>query len=572
MFTKKVIKESEILEERWRQKCSHWLGEDMPGRHTNRSGIELKPVYTPRDIEDIGFQEIALPGEYPFTRGKTPLQYQIMPLMMVPVSGYGGAEETRKRREWLSKLGSRLHVGKEGELAHLFIPADLPTQNGYDADAPEARGRVGHCGISISTVKDIEVLFEGLPLDKVFSICIPFDSTMAVTSLLAAYILDVRKEELEKLLMVGCNLLHHQLYWDSAGFPPGTAIRLETEYVKFIIENCPLATHTIATGYNPEEAGATPVQETALSLASTIGLMEECIKVGMDPDRVAPQFIYHPCIGLNLFEDIAKIRAARKLWAKIFKERFECKRPESLHWKWGLAQTSGFSFTAQEPLNNIIRATIMTLTGMLAGIDGCAVNSYDEAVGIPSEEAVKMSIRTYQILSEETDIPKVTDPLGGSYYIEWLTNRMEEEIRKFLDKIEEKGGFLKCWESGWLRGEVEKSAYERQKRFDEGKDVRVGVNKYKVGEETRIEAFRVSQEIEDSRVEMVRKHKVERDNTRTKVALSRVEEAAIRIDKEWPGSCGELMPALIESARSGATLGEMQGLLKKVFGYGYFSG
>lgn len=555
-----------------RKKQSSALSQRGIPQATNRSSIDLKPIYTSSDLSGIDYKDIGLPGEYPYTRGNYSIHYQVMPLMMTQGYGFGTAEETRRRREWLAKLGSRLKVGTKEDLTVYVLTIDLPTQRGYDPDEPEARGRVGDCGLSISTVKDFEVLYDGLPLEKVLTTIIGFDSTMVLTALYSAYCLDVRKETLDKLFMMCCNFYHHQWAWDTIAFQPRTAMKLETEFVKFIAENCPLTYHTNVDGYNVAEAGANPVQEAAFSLAAAVNLMEECIKAGLDPDDVAPKFMGHPHIGLSFFEEIAKLRAMRRLWAKIFKERFGCKRPESLQLKMLVAQTSGFELTAQEPLNNVIRTTIMALAGMLADIEGMWISSYDEALGIPTKEAVQVCVRTYQILHEETDISYVTDPLGGSYYVEWLTNRMEEEIMGLMKKMEEMGGYMKCWETGWIRQQVERSANERLKRLNEGKEAKIGVNRYRIEDVPKMAAFRVSPEAEIRAIERVRKYRQERDNSRVESALTKVKEAAIAIDRDWPRSCGVLMPALIEAARSGATTGEMHRVLREVFPMGYYSG
>jgi methylmalonyl-CoA mutase N-terminal domain/subunit len=571
MFKEETLKKNNIMKEKWNKNVSSILGNREINRK-NISGINIKPVYTPEDIKNIDYNDIALPGEYPFTRGNYPLHYQIMPFMMTQGYGFGTAEETRKRREWLSKLGSRLYTGKEEEATVYVLTCDLPTQRGYDPDEEEAKGRVGDCGLSISTPKDFEVLFEGLSLDKVFTTIIGFDASMVLTALWVAYILDIRKDSIEKIFHMGCNVYHHQWFWDSIAFSPKTAMKLSTEFIKWHIENCPLSFPGVIDGYNVGEAGATPVQEAAFNLAHTIAAIEECIKVGLDPDLVASKFEAHPHIGMNLFEEVAKIRAMRRIWAKTMKERFGCKTREALMYKPFVAQTAGIELTAQEPLNNIIRTTIMALACMLSDIEGAWISSYDEAIGIPTEEAVQVCVRTYQILSEETDVPYVTDPLGGSYYIEWLTNRMEKEIMGLLKRIEDMGGYLKCWESGWIRSEVERSAYERLKRLESGEEVKVGVNRYRVEEFPKIPKFEVSREVEKAAIERVRRYRKERDGDRVKDALNSVRDAAFRIEKEWPESCGVLMPALIDAARAGATTGEIHRILREVFGYGYYSG
>ena len=571
MFSKVVQDENSQMEEIWKEKCSQMLhGGEI--KNVNKSGIEIKPVYTPQDIDNLSYSEMALPGEYPYTRGNYPLHYQIMPLIMSHGYGFGTAEETRRRREWLTKLGCRLHVGEEGFTTYV-LALDLPTQRGFDPDEPEAKGRVGDCGLSISTIEDFKILYDGLPIDKVFTSLIALDNTLPVNATYAAYVLDERKLPLDNLYLVTCNSHQHQWWWDSIAFPPRTAVKLNTEFVKFIIDNCPLSFHGPIDGYDMGEAGATSVQEAAFSLAETKCLMDEYIRVGLDPDAVASKFFGHPHIGMNFFEEIAKFRAMRRWWAKTFKETFGCKNPESLQYRALVSQTSGVSLPAQEPLNNIIRTTIMTMAGMLSGMEGMWTSSHDEALGTPTEEAVQVAVRVQQILSEETDIPQVTDPLGGSYYIEWLTNRMEEEINKLMKRIEDMGGFMRCWETGWLRGELEKSAYERFKRLESAEEVKVGMNKYKVEEsDAQIKAFRPSPQSEEVAIARVKKYRKERDNAKTEAALKKVREAAISMDKDWPQSCGSLMPALIEAARARATTGEMHRVLREVFGFGYYSG
>jgi methylmalonyl-CoA mutase N-terminal domain/subunit len=312
--------------------------------------------------------------------------------------------------------------------------------------------------------------------------------------------------------------------------------------------------------------------EVAFSLAHTIATVEECQKIGLDPDDVVPRFWAHPHISMNFFEEIAKLRAYRRLWAKTFKERFGCKKPESLTYKALNAQTGGSELQGLEVLNNIIRTTIMALAGMLADVEGMWISSYDEGVGIPTEEAVQVCVRTYQILSEETDIPYVTDPLGGSYYIECLTNKIEEGAKDILKKIDELGGYLACWESGWLRNQVEIEAAKRFQGLQNGSKVKIGVTKYRVEEEPMANAYRRPPEAEERAVRRIKEYREERDQKKCAAALENLQKAAIAFDKEWPHSKGVLMSALLEAARCRATHGEMCRILQEVFGYGYFSG
>ncbi|MDO8785065.1 MAG: acyl-CoA mutase large subunit family protein, partial [Syntrophales bacterium] len=460
----------------------------------------------------------------------------------------------------------------EGDVASYVNTIDLPTQRGLDPDDPAARGRVGECGMSISTTHDYEALLDGVPLEKALVIIIGFDNVIPLLSLYAAYVLDTRKDDLSKTFHICCNLFHHQWFWDSAAFPPRTAMKLQVELIKWFTKNCPRSYPGVIDGYNVAEAGAPPVLEVAFNLANTIELMNHCIKAGLDPDEVASRIWGHPHISMKFYEEIAKFRASRRLWAKIMKERFGCSKPEALTYKAMVAQTGGSELPAIEVHNNIIRCTIMAMAGMLGDVEGMWISSFDEALGIPAEEAAQVAVRTYQILGEETDIPYVTDPFGGSYFMECLTNNIEEEVLKLLKKMDDMGGYLKCWESGWIRGEVERGGNERLRKIDKGEWVKVGLNKYRVEEVSPVRAFRCSEEAEKKAVARVKQYRTDRDQEKTKKALSKVREAAERIEKSWPESCGELFNACVEAARAKATAGEMHRILREVFGYGYYSG
>ena len=569
MFTKEALKIVQAREGQWKEQMKAMGGGKMPQKGvTTSSGIELKPTYGPLDIAHLDIDNLGFPGQYPFTRGNHPLHYQVEPMFVNQGYGMCTAEETRQRREWLGKLGSRW----KGDQVTAILAVDLPSQRGLDPDDPAAAGKVGECGMSFSTVRDIADYFEGLPLEQVFTTLIAFDAVLPVSALLAAYVLDYRKESLEVIFHLACNLFHRQWFWDTVAFPPRTAIKLSTEFIKWHIENCPLSFPGVIDGYNVAEAGAPPAMEAAFNLAHTIASVEECQRVGLDPDEVAAKFHAHPSVSLNFFEEIAKYRAMRRLWAKTFHDRFGCRSPEALTYKVFVAQTAGVELTAQEVHNNIIRTTIMAMAGMLADVDGMWISSYDEALGIPTEEAVKVCVRTYQILQEETDIPYVTDPLGGSYYLEWLTDKMEAKIVGLLDRIEELGGYLKCWESGWMRKQVEGEAAKRFRKLQTGEKVKVGANKYQMEEVSEAQTYRSPPEVEQRAIERLRAYKEGRNQIKAKEALKGLEEAALRIHNEWPSSCGILMPALVEAARAGATNGEMHRILRETFGYGYFSG
>ena len=568
MFDREILETIRLSEQKWERQADALWGSDVERKFFTSSGIDLKPVYSPLDIEHLEMDALKLPGQYPFMRGNYPLHYQVEPMYMNQGYGMNTAEETRQRREWLHDLGSR---SKGGQVTAV-IAIDLPSQRGLDPDDPAAEGKVGECGVSISTADDIAAYFDDLPMEKVFTTLIAIDSVLPMTALLAAYIIDERKESVNKMLHVACNVHHHQWFWDAAAFPPRNALKISAEFIKWHIDNAPESFPGLIDGYNVAEAGAPPAMETAFNLAHTMATVKECQKVGIEPEEVVSRFWAHPHIGLNFFEEIAKIRANRKLWAEIFKERFGCQTDRALTYKVLNAQTAGVELTAQEAHNNIIRLTIMAMAGMMGDVEGMWISSYDEALGIPTEAAVQVCVRTYQILQEETDIPYVTDPLGGSYYVEWLTSKIEQEVLKILDQIERLGGYMKCWESGWLRKEVEREGARRFMNLQTGKKVKMGVNKNQVEKKTKVDSYRRPPEAEKKAILKVKKYRRKRDNSRVGSALEKVKQAALRIDGDWPDSCGILMPELVEAARAGATLGEMHKVLRDVFGYGYFSG
>lgn len=569
MFSDEMIREAEKKTATWKESARAMVGlGEIPTAKT-WSGIKLKPVYSPLDIKDLAFE---MPGQYPLTRGTNALHYQVSPVMMNQGYGLETTEDTRKRSEFLNKIGMRLHVGNDDDVTPFVNLIDLPSQRGLDPDDPRARGRVGECGMSVSTIDDYADLLDGVELEKALTLIIAFDNIIPQMALHSAYVLDTRKEPLAKTFHVSCNLPYHQWFWDSIGFPPRIAMKLQTEVVKWGIENSPNSYPGFFDGYNVAEAGAPPALEVALNLANIIELMEYCIKAGLKPDDVASRIWAHPHLSVKFYEEIAKLRATRRLWARVMKERFGCSTPKALAYKPLIGQGAGADLPAVEIHNNIIRITVMGMAGMLADIDGMWLPSYDEALGIPQQEAAQVAVRTYQILNDETDIAKVTDPFGGSYFMESLTNSMEEEILSILDEMDKMGGYLKCWESGWIRAEVERHANERYRKVDSGEWPVLGLNKYRVEEASDFEAFRRRPEIEEIAIDRVKKYREGRDQEKTDQALQGVKVAAQRIVNNWPESCGELFDASIEAARAKATGGEIHKVFREVFGYGYFSG
>ncbi len=564
MFNDSVLAEDKALLEIWRKRCNELYG-DREFNAATDSGIEIKPLYTPADIERMEYKDIGLPGEYPLTRGPRPLMYQVEPWMLRTGYGYGTGEESRCRREFLAMIGVTEGASVDRP-THFTMALDLPTQRGYDADDPVARGRVGRDGMSISTIRDLEALFEGVPLDEVFTMFIAHDTSMAC---IAMYIVYAERQGVppNKLRMKGCHPIYR--WWgDQVGYPPKSAMKLMVELIKYSIQHMPLMMPQAIIGYNVGEAGGTAVQEVAFTLATAIAITDECIKAGLDPDDVVPRLYSHDHINMDFFEAIAKFRAKRRMWAKIFKERFGCQKPESLILTY-IPQTGGSLLTAQEPFNNIIRATLMTLAGVLAGVDAIWTTHYDEGHGIPTDQSALIQARTQQVIYHETNIPSITDPLGGSYYVEWLTNKIEDEAYKLLQKIEDLGGYIKSWEEGWFRRELEISAFERERKMVSGERVVVGVNKYRLPEQPKIETFKFDTKIEEELIARVRKFKADRDSSKLPPALAELRAAAHKLNEGWPGSCGCLMPAIIDAFRADATLGEVQQVMREVFGYGY---
>ena len=568
MFSEETLEENRVMEERWRKRVVEILGEKEL-KATTSGGIPLKAMYTPSDIEDINYEDIALPGEYPYTRGFGPLRYQVDGWMMRQPVAVGSTKDTRDRGDFLERLGWGLYVGEEGEDRQVVYNTalDIPSQQGYDPDAPESRGRVGRDGMSLSTMWDVEDLYKGRNLEKTEVFYATPDGSLPC---IAQYIVYAERRGVpqEKLRLKSCNLWYHQWYWDSAGYPPRQAVKLGPELVVYLNKHVPMAQLASITGYNPGEAGATPVQELAFTLATAIYITEECIKVGLNPDDFVPKFYGHDHTSLDLFETVAKFRAKRRMWAKIFKERFGCKKPESLRLR-NFPQTGGSLLHRNEPENNIIRVTLMALAQVLAGTDGVWAASYDECSNIPSEKAAQIALRTQQIIYHETNIPAVADPLGGSYYIEWLTKKMEDESYRLLEEIDRRGGYLKCWESGWFRSEVAREARKWQEAIDRGEKVIVGVNKYVAGNGDKVPLFRVGPEVEEKAMERVRAFRAQRDNEKTEAGLDKLRWALVKMKEEWPASCGLMFPAMIDAFRADCTIGEAQGIMKEVLGYGY---
>ncbi|MBE8539275.1 methylmalonyl-CoA mutase family protein [Geoglobus acetivorans] len=535
----------------WEEKYVKPLLEKAPERKKvfrTASGFEVDRVYTPEDVSIDYESKLGYPGAYPFTRGIYPTMYRGRVWTMRQYAGFGTAEETNKRYKYL------LEQGQTG----LSVAFDLPTQIGYDSDSPMALGEVGKVGVAIDTIEDMQILFDGIPLDKV-STSMTINSTAA--QLLSMYISVAESQGVDRKVLRGTvqnDMLKEYIARGTYIFPPEPSLRLATDIIMFCAKEVPKWNSISISGYHMEEAGATPVQEVAFTLADGIEYVQRVIDRGMDVDTFAPRLSFFFAAGNNLLEEVAKFRAARRIWARIMRERFGAKNPRSMMLRFHV-QTAGCTLTAQQPENNIIRVTLQALAAVLGGTQSLHTNSYDEALSLPTEKAVRIALRTQQIIAEESGVADVADPLGGAYYVEWLTERIEEEAMKYIEKIDEMGGVIKAIESGYIQREIQKSAYEKQKAIDEGELTVVGVNKYRIDEELNVEILRIDKEMVQKQIDRLKRFRETRDRSKMEEALTKLKKAAENPDEN-------LMPYILEAVRARATLGEITDALREAFG------
>ncbi|MCD6432327.1 methylmalonyl-CoA mutase family protein [Candidatus Bathyarchaeota archaeon] len=551
MFDKEELNRIIKERERWEKTTlPKWVSRrpERKSEFKNLSEIPIKRVYTPEDVKDMDYtRDLGFPGEYPFTRGLHATMYRGRLWTMRQFSGYGTAEQTNQRFKYLLK---------EGETG-LSIAFDYPTIRGYDSDHPTAKGEVGVCGVAVSSLKDMEVLFDGIPLDKVTtSMTINGPAAM----LLAMYIAVGDKQGVPREKLGGTtqnDMLKEFFAQKLIIFPPKPSVKLVTDIIEYCAKNLPKWNPISISGYHIREAGANAVQELAFTLYDGITYVESCLERGMKVDEFAPRLSFFFSAHNDFFEEIAKFRAARRLWAKIMRERFHAKNPRSW-WMRMHVQTAGFTLTAQQPLNNIIRVTIQALAAVLGGTQSLHTNSFDEALALPSEQAVRIALRTQQIIAHESGIANTIDPLGGSYYVEALTNEMEEKAMDYIQKLDDMGGAIPAIEKGFFQKEIADSAYKYQKEIDEKERIIVGVNEYKIEEKYPIEILRIDPKVEEEQVARLQKLRRERDNRKVKEALEKLHYEA---EKDV-----NLMPTIIEAVKSYATLGEICDVLRDVYG------
>jgi len=551
MSDKEKINEIAKERERWEKTTlPKWIGQspERKSKFRNHSGTLIKRVYTPEDIKDLDYmRDLGFPGEYPFTRGVHATMHRGRLWTMRQFSGYGTAEQTNQRFKYLLK---------EGETG-LSIAFDYPSIRGYDSDHPFSKGEVGICGVAVSSLKDMEVLFDGIPLDKVTtSMTINGPAAM----LLAMYIAVGNKQGVPREKLGGTtqnDVLKEFFAQKLIIFPPKPSLKLVTDIIEYCTKHVPRWNPISISGYHIREAGGNAVQELAFTLYDGITYVESCLERGMKVDEFAPRLSFFFAAHNDLFEEIAKFRAARRIWAKTMKERFHAKNPRSM-WMRMHVQTAGFTLTAQQPLNNITRVTIQALSAVLAGTQSLHTNSFDEALALPSEEAVRIALRTQQIMAHESGVANTIDPLAGSYYVENLTNEMEKRAMEYFQKLDDMGGAIPAIEKGFFQKEIADSAYEYQKEVDEKRRILVGVNDYTTEEKQPIKVLRVDPKVEEEQVASLHKLKRERDNKKVNEMLEKLHYAAERDEN--------LMPIIIDAVKAYATIGEICDVLRKIYG------
>ncbi|QIA27176.1 methylmalonyl-CoA mutase family protein [Thermaerobacter sp. PB12/4term] len=523
-------------------------GRERRPRFETLSGIEVKRCYGPEDVPDAAAaQRLGVPGQWPYTRGIHDTMYRGRLWTMRQFAGFGTAEQTNRRFKYL------LREGQTG----LSVAFDFPTLLGYDSDHPMSEGEVGKLGVAVDTLADMEILFDGIPLDQV-STSMTINGPAAM--IFAMYLAAAEKQGVPFDRLRGTiqnDILKEYIAQNTYIFPPRPSMRIITDIFAFCADHVPQWNTVSISGYHIREAGSTAVQELAFTLANGFEYVRAGIEAGLDVDRFAPRLSFFFNVHNDFFEEIAKLRAARRIWAVEMRERFGAKDPRS--WKMRFhCQTAGCTLTAQQPEINIVRVTLQALAAVLGGAQSLHTNSFDEALALPTEKAVRIALRTQQIIAEESGVTSTVDPLGGSYFVEWLTDEMERRARDYFRRIDELGGVIPAIEAGFFQKEIADASYRYQQQVESGEITVVGVNKYVLEDEEQPEILRVPDEVQQRQIQRLRDIRRTRDNRRVSQALRDLKAAA--------RSGENLMPRLLECARAYATLGEMCDTLREVFG------
>jgi len=513
------------------------------------SGTEQKRLYTPLDIQQTNYlEDIGFPGMFPYTRGVRHTMYRGRLWTMRQYAGFGSAKESNQRYKYL------LAQGQTG----LSVAFDLPTQMGYDSDHPLAEGEVGRVGVAVDSLKDMETLFDGIPLDKV-STSMTINSTAVI--LISMYVtlaerLGIPSEQLRGTIQN--DVLKEYIARGTYIFPPKPSMKIITDIFEYCSKKLPKWNTISISGYHIREAGSTAVQEVAFTLADGIAYVEAATSAGLDPNKFGRQLSFFFAAHSDFLEEIAKFRAARRMWARIMKERFKVTDPKAMMLRFH-TQTGGCTLTAQQPLNNVVRVALQALSAVLGGTQSLHTNSYDEALGLPTEESVRIALRTQQIIAYETKVADTIDPLAGSFTIERMTNDIEEQANEYLKKIDSMGGMIKAIELGYVQKEIHKSAYEKQLAVENKEDIIVGVNEFQIQEaEEHKQVLKIDPEIEQRQINTLRELKSSRDNNAVRSLLRDLKQAA----KENRN----IVPFVIDAVKSYATLGEISDTLREVFG------
>ncbi|MCF7886481.1 MAG: methylmalonyl-CoA mutase family protein [Candidatus Marinimicrobia bacterium] len=521
---------------------------EMKDEFTTGSWLPVKRLYTPEDVRDKDYlDDLGFPGQHPFTRGVQPTMYRGRYWTMRQYAGFGTAKETNERYKYL------LDQGQTG----LSIAFDLPTQIGLDSDHSLSIGEVGKVGVAIDSLQDMEILFEGIPLDKV-STSMTINAPAAV--LLAFYIALAEKQGVAKEKLRGTiqnDILKEYVARGTYIFPPEPSLRLITDIFEYCGKEVPKFNTISISGYHIREAGSTAVQEVAFTIADGIEYVEAALDAGLNIDKFGRRLSFFFNAHNDLLEEIAKFRAARRIWAKVMKDRFGATNEKAMRLRFH-TQTGGSTLTAQQPDNNIVRVAIQTLAAVLGGTQSLHTNSRDEALGLPTEKSVQIALRTQQIVAEESGVTNTVDPLAGSYYIENLTDTIEEKVFEYLNKIDDLGGMGQAIEKGYIQKEIQDSAYRYQREIEEQERIVVGMNKYQTEEEQPDDILQVDPRLRKEQMQRLDKLKSERDGQKVQTSLDQLQEAA--------ASDENLMPYILEAARNYATLGEICDIMRAEFG------
>ncbi len=544
------LHESENIGE-WRDTTAREAKEKSAERQpqfTTSSHITVPDLATAEEMPDFNVQaQLGYPGEFPFTRGIHPAMYRSRPWTMRQYAGFASAEESNKRYHFLLSQGT----------TGLSVAFDLPTQMGYDADHPFSEGEVGKVGVSISSLEDMETLLNGLPLDRI-STSMTINATASI--LLALYIAVAKKQGIPLHKLSGTvqnDILKEYIARGTYIYPPQHSMRIITDIFRYCSENMPRWNTISISGYHIREAGSTAAQEVAFTLSNAISYVQAAVNAGLDIDTFAGQLSFFFNSHNNLFEEVAKFRAARRMWAHIMRDRFHARDPRSMMLRFH-TQTAGSTLTAQQPDNNIVRTAYQALAAVLGGTQSLHTNSKDEALSLPTEESARVALRTQQILAYETGVADVVDPLAGSYYVESLTNAIEEQAQNYIKQIDALGGSVRAIERGFMQAEIEQAAYEYQHALEEQRAIVVGVNRFVLENEARPHLMRVDPTVGNRQIAKLADLRQRRDNARVQQALAALERGAAGTEN--------LLPLIVSAVEAYATLGEISDTMRRVFG------